>query len=108
MSYKKYIHKNGKLYGPYVYHSRRVNGKVVSDYHGVHKKKYSNLPIFFIFAVLILIITGLILNFNINKSISGQPTFGIDATYSEGESLQGVVRIGLKEGEFLPASTKYS
>lgn len=34
MVYKKYIKKNGKTYGPYIYQSRRVNGKVVSNYHG--------------------------------------------------------------------------
>jgi len=34
MVYKKYIQRNGKTYGPYVYHSRRINGKVVSEYRG--------------------------------------------------------------------------
>ena len=34
MAYKKYIKRNGKLYGPYLYHSRRVNGKVISEYQG--------------------------------------------------------------------------
>ena len=34
MSYKKYIVKNGKTYGPYTYYSRMVNGKVISEYKG--------------------------------------------------------------------------
>ena len=38
MVYKKYIKRNGKLYGPYIYHSRRVNGKVISEYQGTGKK----------------------------------------------------------------------
>ena len=45
MAYKKYIVKNGKVYGPYIYHSRRVKGKVVSEYRGTKKqldyKKYA-------------------------------------------------------------------
>jgi len=39
MAYKKYIKRNGKLYGPYIYESKRVNGKVVSEYHGSEEPK---------------------------------------------------------------------
>ena len=38
MAYKRYIKRGDKFYGPYVYHSRKVNGKVISEYHG-HAKK---------------------------------------------------------------------
>ena len=38
MVYKRYIKRGGKVYGPYVYHSRKVNGKVISEYHGTSKK----------------------------------------------------------------------
>ena len=38
MAYKRYIKRGDKVYGPYVYHSRKVNGKVISEYHG-HAKK---------------------------------------------------------------------
>ena len=34
MVYKKYIKRGGKIYGPYNYHSKRVNGKVVTSYVG--------------------------------------------------------------------------
>ncbi|MFH1585758.1 MAG: LamG-like jellyroll fold domain-containing protein [archaeon] len=37
MVYKRYIKKNGKVYGPYIQHNRKVNGKVVTEYHGKHK-----------------------------------------------------------------------
>ena len=45
MAYKRYIKKNGKLYGPYTYHSHKENGKVISEYLGkgdgsVKKKSY--------------------------------------------------------------------
>ena len=45
MVYKKYIEKNGKIYGPYIYHSKRVDGKVVSEYHGVKEEKKSSSKI---------------------------------------------------------------
>ena len=37
MSYKKYIKRDGKLYGPYVYTSERIGDKVVSHYVGQGK-----------------------------------------------------------------------
>ena len=36
VAYKRYIKRGGKTYGPYVYESKRVNGKVVINY--VNKK----------------------------------------------------------------------
>ena len=37
MAYKRYIKRGGKIYGPYVYHSRKENGKVISEYLGKHE-----------------------------------------------------------------------
>lgn len=55
MVYKKYIKKDGKLYGPYIYESKRIGGKVVSEYHGPKKgidiKKFDWI---FISAILVL------------------------------------------------------
>jgi len=34
MAYERYIKKNGKVYGPYVQHNKKVGGKVVSEYLG--------------------------------------------------------------------------
>jgi hypothetical protein len=38
MVHKKYIKKNGKIYGPYYYKSKRVGDKVISEYVGENKK----------------------------------------------------------------------
>ncbi len=52
MAYKKYIRRNGKLYGPYIYHSKRVGGKVISEYQGMTRKiDYRKLIVVF-FGVL--------------------------------------------------------
>ncbi|HTZ41824.1 MAG TPA: hypothetical protein VMC07_01290, partial [Candidatus Omnitrophota bacterium] len=60
--YKKYIERDGKKYGPYVYHSRKINGKVISEYHGKSGKKNHlkhiiiSLSIFAIFLFVFLIL----------------------------------------------------
>lgn len=82
MAYKKYIKRNGKLYGPYIYESKRVNGKVVSEYHGSEEPKkekgvkinqfnYKKIFLFFIGAILLAVLIYFFI-FNINKnSFSG-------------------------------------
>src|SRR4030043_411715 len=71
MVYKKYIKKNGKSYGPYIYHSRRVNGKVISEYHGSSGPNYKRF-ILFIFGILFLISIAFFI-FNSNGKIAGKP-----------------------------------
>ena len=39
MSYKKYIKRGGKVYGPYIYHSKKINGRVTTEYLGKYEKK---------------------------------------------------------------------
>ncbi|MBR9702100.1 hypothetical protein GOV13_04215, partial [Candidatus Pacearchaeota archaeon] len=39
MAYKRYIKKGGKVYGPYIYHSHKKDGKVVSKYLGKHEEQ---------------------------------------------------------------------
>jgi len=69
MVYKKYIKRNGKFYGPYIYNSRRVNGKVISEYHGTGKKDYKRFA-FFILGILILAVSVFAI-LNSNGKISG-------------------------------------
>ena len=40
MVYEKYIKKKGKIYGPYLYESKKVNGKVITIYHGKKPKSF--------------------------------------------------------------------
>ena len=82
MVYKKYIKRNGKVYGPYIYHSKRVGGKVVSEsMPGLKKpKKYSNL--FLILGVLAIVSLAIVLLVFSEKTISGKATLNLDANYS--------------------------
>ena len=72
MAYKKYIVKNGKVYGPYVYHSRKEGGKVVSEYKGKPKKYNKKNLIFFIIGLLALsLIVIFIQKANLQDSSTG-------------------------------------
>ena len=42
MAYKRYIKRGGKVYGPYIYKSRKENGKVISEYVG--RGKLNSMP----------------------------------------------------------------
>jgi hypothetical protein len=105
MAYKKYIKKNGKIYGPYLYHSRRVDDKVISEYYGHQKKRnYKNIIISVSFVLIIFLA---IYGFNyIKPYLSGKAVFNIDADYQEGQSLDGVLKLSLNQGEMIPSSTK--
>lgn len=108
MAYKKYIQKNGKLYGPYIYESKRVDGKVVSEYHGSEgankSKKYKKTLLIFA-GVLLLGVLIYFLAFSNNK-ISGGVVLGMDASYEKGKPLAGVLKFSLTEGELIPESSK--
>jgi len=105
MAYKKYIKRNGKVYGPYVYHSRRVNGKVVSEYRGQKKDiNYFKIGYAFLglFALVILLYGASQLDFN----MSGQAILNLDAQYTEGEPIQGNLNLFAKQGELIPKTSK--
>jgi len=105
MVYKKYIKKGGKIYGPYTYHSKRVDGKVVSEYRGPTKEfEYKKFIWIGLGAVLLVVfVLGLVV---FNKGISGGVILDIDARYQEGQSLDGTLQLSLKEGELIPVSSK--
>ena len=106
MAYKKYIKRGGKVYGPYIYHSKRVDGKVVSEYRGAHTNKFDYKKFLWI-GLGILVVAILIFGVSLlGNRISGQATFDVKVDYKEGEALDGVLKLSLKEGELLPTSSK--
>jgi len=106
MVYKKFIKKDGKLYGPYIYESKRVDGKVVSEYHGPKKtldvKRYTWI---FISAVLVVFLVYFLSTFNF-AGLTGQAILNTEVNYIENEPIQGNLAISLKQGELLPADSK--
>ncbi len=81
MVYKKYIKRGKKLYGPYNYHSRKVKGKVISEYLGKHEEKNKTL-IFLIIGFLLLFSLIFILDYKNTGS-----TWAIDLA----NSVSGVI-----------------
>ncbi|MFA5953151.1 MAG: hypothetical protein WC812_01020 [Candidatus Pacearchaeota archaeon] len=105
MAYKKYIKKDGKLYGPYIYSSKRVDGKVVSEYHGIKEKKDFKKFLFIGGGVLILLILIFFLFF-FKSRVSSNVILDLSGSYSSGKISDGVLRLSLKQGELIPDSAK--
>ncbi|MCA9488233.1 MAG: hypothetical protein KC516_04720 [Nanoarchaeota archaeon] len=104
MAYKKYIRKNGKLYGPYIYSSKRVDGKVVSEYHGAKENKDFGKN--FLWSFLAIIAVGILIAiFLMNPRSTGLVVGNLDGQYIN-DSFQGNLKLSLNSGEFLPADSK--
>ena len=107
MVYKKFIKRNGKTYGPYVYHSKRVNGKVVSEYRGPEEQKDPK-KIWSILIVSILIISlGAILFFS-NFKTSGNVVLNLEGSFNNGNLSNGKINLLLDEGESIPTDSVVS
>jgi len=104
MAYKKYIKRGGKIYGPYIYHSRRIDGKVISEYRGPGKLSYKKIFLA-VFGVVFLVALIFILIFS-EREMTGKAILNLEADYQQGSPLEGKLRLSLQEGELLPASSK--
>ncbi len=104
MSYEKYIKKDGKMYGPYIYHSKRVDGKVISEYQG--QKKIDYLKFIWIVPLVLLIVFGAYFLSQKKGSLTGNAVLNLNANYQEGKTLNGGLDISLNQGELIPASSK--
>ncbi len=102
MAYEKYIKKDGKLYGPYLYESKRVDGRVVSEYHGQSKPQF--LKFLWFVPLVALIIFGAYLIGHGNRA-TGYSILGINADYQSGQPLSGNLNFQLQQGEFVPADS---
>lgn len=64
MVYKKYIKRGGKIYGPYKYHSRKINGKVITEYRGKAVKKKKINTLFLILGFILVFSLIFVLNYD--------------------------------------------
>jgi hypothetical protein len=118
MVYKKYIKRDGKIFGPYYYKSKKKDGKVITEYVGTsakqikkdeawsnsfdkEKNKHKNVFLSLILIGFIFLIGFSLINFN----LTGNVGLDIEESYVSGESLQGSLNLILEENEFLPASS---
>ena len=100
MAYEKYIKKNGKIYGPYVYQSKRVNGKVVSEYQGSQKKKkkLEKKNFIAIFALISIFFLVLAYNLFLSPNLTGHSIIEIEENI-RGDIISGELILSLKEGK---------
>ncbi len=113
MVFKKYLSKNGKKYGPYLYENKRVGEKVVTKYMGpanesrvgsffekLKEKKWS------LFLILSLLFVGflLVLDIFLQFSPTGWALLNLQPKYEIGESLSGFIDLGFEGGELIPKS----
>ncbi|MDO8517471.1 MAG: hypothetical protein Q7S33_05095, partial [Nanoarchaeota archaeon] len=119
MVYKKYIKRDGKIFGPYLYKSKKENGKVITEYLGKEnqsgQKKKTKFNAFYSFIVIIFLILILSFTFFINSPLTGKTIFDFSsssnlnletpASYNLGDLVYGNVSLGLKNGELIPADS---
>jgi hypothetical protein len=107
MAYKKYIKRGGKIYGPYIYHSKRVGGKVVSEYRGQDKLKIKNFKfLWVILGIFVLLGIFYFLSGNFERGMTGHAVLELNENYLPGENLEGQLKILLNEGELVPQDSE--
>ena len=116
MVYKKFIKKDGHVYGPYLYHSVKKDGKVTTNYIGRpedlkdighHRNsllKYNKFLIIFLSIVAVALLFNLSLNINLFST--GKVSSDIQSVYLEGQNLKGQVNLILKQGELFPSDSQ--
>jgi len=110
--YKKYIWVNGKRYGPYLYHNKRVGQKIITSYYGSSKseeKDFGYLNYFLIIGFLLLVIIGgfLVGQRDLLRFLSPDERiiFNLPDNFVSGELLRGEIIINLQRGELIPVET---
>ena len=107
MSYKRYIKKGGKVYGPYTYHSKKVNGHVISEYYGKDEIKKSYGDAFQLAALFCFVLVTFVAVYYL-PSLTGSAVLSVDNTYLPGENISGSVTLSLNPGELIPADSLLS
>ena len=110
MSYNKYIKRGNKIYGPYIYKSKRSGGKVLTEYVGkgeerVQKKNKLN-PLWLIISVAIISIT-LLLIFKFPMP-TAKVALELPSSFQINETITGKLNLNMKYGELIPKDTLLS
>ena len=107
MVHKKYITRNGKKYGPYLYESKRVDGQVVTNYMGrTTESKYNKNGLygFILLAILFGIFSFSVYHFSLTAT--GNAALEINPSYSYGEEIGGNLLVHLRAGELIPKDSR--
>lgn len=114
MAYKKYIKKGGKIYGPYTYHSKRVDGKVVSEYQGKKRRSYNDYINYVLLSLGIVLVVMLLLmiNFSDTSTFNLTPYAVLDLNTSaidqEEDSVEGDLDVEITVEDLDTSSLDFS
>ena len=103
--FKKYKIIGGKRYGPYLYESKRVGDKVLTNYIGKCEEKTNKLYLAYILIGIVLVFGVIMFVYNL-ISPTGKVTIDLKPEYAEGEKILGSVKFSLQQGELIPADSK--
>ncbi len=104
MAHKRYVVKNGKVYGPYLYESYRdKEGNVKKRYFGKHVEQKKKQPIFIGFIIVSALLLFLLF---FNLPFTGKATVSLDDVYGDGQILRGNMVFVLQQSELIPSSTQ--
>src|SRR3989344_4063473 len=109
MVYKRYIVRNGKRYGPYYYHNRRIGGRVVTQYVAsppLSQKRSFNVLSSLVFVLCIFVLVTVLSLFILTSELSGRATLDVTTTSTLGAPLEGALTLTLQPGELIPADTE--
>lgn len=116
MVYKKYIKRDGKTYGPYLYHNVKKDGRVTTHYlgrddhkkenHHVSNNRVNNLVLVMVLSLVVLAFAAFII-IQLGFFTTGKASVEIQDVYISGEHLSGEARLVLKHGELVPQSTVF-
>ncbi len=103
--HEKYTYKKGKKYGPYLYTTKRVDGKIVTTYLGRENQEGKNH--LFLAIVLVILTVAIIAGFFwFSYTPTGRVALDIKPSYTAGETISGNLELTLQQGELLPLDTE--
>lgn len=105
MVHEKYIKKDGKVYGPYLYKNYRVNGVTKTKYLGAGKLPKKNYSNYFIFGGLFFLLMVLIFSFSF--FYSGLVEFSVLTEFNEVFGIRDLGFVGSGDGEDRLPTTDY-
>src|SRR3989344_3580301 len=105
MVYKKFIKRGGKLYGPYVYRSRRENGVVVTEYQGKSFLNRKKIAAFFITPILVLLLAFFFFSIFSDSNLTGRVNLQFSEDSLSPDIRNGLLQLSIQEGELIPADT---
>jgi parallel beta-helix repeat protein len=99
--HKKYTYKDGKRYGPYVYETKRVGDRVVTNYLGPDSAGWKK-KLLLVAGIIVIVAVFLLLVYLPAPSSTGRVSFDLQVnSYLPGQKILGVINLFFKPGEFV-------